>query len=102
MHLIDPPVGTFTTQEVTRLLAYRAAVAGGFFTDWDGSATGMDTHLLEWLPRADAAAETTADAYPFTSKEREQLEELRAAVAAGRYAEDSPPSAAPNPESPDC
>ena len=98
MQLIDPPTGTFTTQEVARLLAYRAAVARGFFTDWDGSAGGMDTHLLEPLPPAEATLDGDAEAYPFTSGEREHLEELRAAVAAGRYAEDSPPGATPNPE----
>ena len=92
MHLIDPPTGTFTTQEVARLTAYRAAVASGFFTDWDGSADGMDTDLLAWLPRAEAAAD--GDVYPFTSEERERLEELRAAVSAGSYPDDSPPGTA--------
>ena len=89
MHLIDPPTGTFTTQEVARLTAYRAAVASGFFTDWDGSADSMDTHLLAWLPRVDAAVD--GDAYLFTSEERQRLEQCRAAVAAGRYADDGPP-----------
>lgn len=93
MHLIDPPIGTFTTQEVARLMVYRAAVASGFFTDWDGSADGMDAELLAWLPRIDAAVD--GDAYPFTSEERQHLEECRAAVAAGQYADDCPPSGTP-------
>jgi hypothetical protein len=35
MHLLDRPNGTFTEQEIARLTAYRAAVAAGFFSDWD-------------------------------------------------------------------
>lgn len=94
MHLIDPPTGTFTTQEVARLMVYRAAVASGFYTDWDGSADGMDTQLLAWLPRVDAAVDGDAE-YPFTSEERQRLEQCREALAAGRYADDGPPSSAP-------
>jgi hypothetical protein len=37
MHLVEPANGTFTQQELERLTAYRAAVAAGFYTDWDGS-----------------------------------------------------------------
>jgi hypothetical protein len=37
MHLVEPANGTFTEQQLRRLTAYRAAVAAGFYTDWDGS-----------------------------------------------------------------
>jgi hypothetical protein len=92
MQLIDRPNGTFTTQEVLRLAAYRAAVAAGFFTDWDGSATSTDTEVLAWLPRANGAVDSHA--YPFTPEERRRLETLKAAVAdkGGRYADDRPPA----------
>jgi hypothetical protein len=89
MQLIDPPTGTFTTQEVGRLMVYRAAVASGFFTDWESGAERLDTELLAWL-RQDGAAD--GDAYPFTQEERHGLEQLRAARAAGRYSDDEPPS----------
>ena len=90
MHLIDPPIGTFTTQDMARLTAYRNAIASGFFTDWDGSDDFLDTHLLAWLPPAEEAVHS--DAYPFTTQERSHLEQLRTAVVAGRYADDTPPT----------
>jgi hypothetical protein len=37
MHLVEPVDGTFTTQEIARLRAYQAAVAAGFYSDWDPS-----------------------------------------------------------------
>jgi hypothetical protein len=38
MYLVDqPPNSIFTESELARLAAYRAAVAAGFYTDWDGS-----------------------------------------------------------------
>jgi hypothetical protein len=84
MHLVDPPLaGTFTTQELARLEAYRAAVAAGFYTDWDGSAIDTDARLLTRLLRTRRGA-TAA----FTPQEREQLVRLRKAVAAGGYAGD--------------
>jgi hypothetical protein len=52
MHLVEPPItSTFTTTELERLAAYRAAVAAGFYSDWDGSAASTDTAVLAWLPR---------------------------------------------------
>jgi hypothetical protein len=42
MHLVEPANGTFTKQELARLAVYRAAVAAGFYTDWDGSAPTGD------------------------------------------------------------
>ncbi len=99
MHLVDRPDSTFTTQELERLAAYRAAVAAGFYTDWDGTAQSTDGDMLAWLQRSDGALD--GDAYPFTAEERQNLERLKAAVAAdgdagvgGRYADDRPPSAA--------
>lgn len=43
MHLVEPAIGTFTKQELARLAVYRAAVAAGFYTDWDASAATTDT-----------------------------------------------------------
>jgi hypothetical protein len=94
MHLVDQSNGTFTTQELERLAAYRAAVAAGFYTDQDGSADGNDTAMLARLRLDDPSLE--GDAYPFTREERERLKELKAAVAdaGGRYADDRPPAGA--------
>ena len=94
MHLVEGSNSTFTTQELQRLAAYRAAVAAGFYTDWDGSAESTDTEVLAWL-RASANEPNDAAAYPFTDAERVRLERCRAAVAAGYYRDDEPPSAAP-------
>ena len=92
MHLVEQPNGTFTTQELERLAAYRAAVAAGFYSDWDGSDQATDTTVLAWLPRALTAAGD--EVYPFTLEERERLEQLKATVAEGvRYADDRPPAA---------
>jgi hypothetical protein len=38
MELVERVNGTFTKRELERLIAYRAAVAAGFYTDQDGSA----------------------------------------------------------------
>src|SRR5215472_6106887 len=82
MFLVDqPPKGTFTEPELARLAAYRAAVAAGFYTDWDGSAAATDTDELKWLSGTD---------YPFTREERERLDRLREDVEQGRYADDQP------------
>ena len=90
MHLVDqPPTSTFTTQELARLAAYRAAVVAGFYTDWDGSAATTDARLLARLLRSQSSG-----AYPFSAHEREQLRQLRKRVAAGAYAEDQPSGAA--------
>ncbi|MBV9603206.1 MAG: hypothetical protein JOZ87_41070 [Chloroflexi bacterium] len=85
MYLVDqPPKGTFTTPELARLAAYRAAVAAGFYTDWDGSASTTDTQELAWLSGTN---------YPFTTDERQRLDRLRADLAEGHYADDQPPAA---------
>jgi hypothetical protein len=73
------PTGTFTTQEIARLAAYRAAVIAGFYTDWDGSATETDTQMLAWLHEG---------GYPFSADEREHLVQMRMELAQGGYAED--------------
>jgi hypothetical protein len=87
MHLVDqPPNGTFTPQELARLATYRAAVAAGFYTDWDGSAASTDTDELAWLGGSN---------YPFTADERQHLDRLREDVGAGRFADDQPAVAAP-------
>lgn len=88
MHLsVDQPsTSTFTTQEIARLAAYRAAVLAGFYTDWDGSAAAPDTRLLARLLRSQSGG-----AYRFTAQERQQLVQLRKDVARGAYAEDQPP-----------
>jgi hypothetical protein len=82
MTVVDAGSSTFTTHELTRLAAYRAAVAAGFYTDWDGSATSTDVDALAWLATAGAPL---GDGYPFTPHELAQLEHGRAAVQAGYY-----------------
>jgi hypothetical protein len=96
MHLVEGSNSTFTTQELQRLAAYRAAIAAGFYTDWDGSAETTDTETLAWLraPAADEPNSNAAAAYPFTDAERLRLERCKAAVAAGYYSDDAPPSEA--------
>jgi hypothetical protein len=91
MQLVDRAYRTFTftKPELERLAAYRAAVAAGFYTDWDGSAESTDTEVLAWLGVADGLAATGA--YPFTADERQRLERCRAAVASGAYRDDRPP-----------
>jgi hypothetical protein len=88
MHLVEPRItSTFTTTELERLAAYRAAVAAGFYSDWDGSAASTDPAVLAWLPHEERE-------YPFTAEERRALERLRARVAGGGLADDQPPAAA--------
>jgi hypothetical protein len=89
MQLLDSRNSTFTTPELERLAAYRAAVAAGFYTDWDGSSAATDTELLAWLRGPGGPAD--AQAYPFTAEERLRLERGRAAVASGLYSDDLPP-----------
>ena len=87
MTLVDnPSSSTFTNSELARLAIYRAAVAAGFYTDWDGSATSTDTEALAWLasPGAGSAG------YPFTPAELAKLEGCKAAIAAGYYSEELP------------
>jgi len=88
MYLVDPQSSTFTTAELQRLAAYKAAVAAGFYTDWDGSATSTDSETLTWLSQP----APQLDGYPFTPGELERLEHYRASVAAGYYADDQPPA----------
>jgi hypothetical protein len=78
MTLVDKPFSTFTNAELVRLSAYKAAVAAGFYTDWDGSAETTDAHALAGLSTVSDEAE-----FPFTAEERARLEALRARVAAG-------------------
>jgi hypothetical protein len=91
MHLVEPANGTFTKQELARLMVYRSAVAAGFYTDWDGSAEATDSDVLAWLRTAAGAAGGGVE-YPFTAEERQRLERCRAAVAGGYYSEDQPPA----------
>jgi len=99
MDLVDRANSTFTKRELERLTAYRAAVAAGFYTDWDGTAETADTDVLAWLGDDDGPPAATA--YPFTAAERERLERCRAAVAGGYYSDDQPPAeAGATPEQP--
>ena len=84
MHLVDQPTRSFTTQELARLEAYRAAVAAGFYTDWDGSSASTDRRLLARL----LGMRRGGGGYPFTAQERQHLVRLRKVVAAGGYAGD--------------
>jgi hypothetical protein len=92
MHLVErtDEKGSFTKQELARLTVYRAAVAAGFYTDWDGSADSTDTEALAGL-QAESGSTGAAVEYPFTQAERERLERCRAAVEAGYYTDDQPP-----------
>jgi hypothetical protein len=89
MQLVNSADNTFTERELERLTAYRAAVAAGFYTDWDGSTEATDTAELAWLRAAGGSAEDGA--YPFTADERQRLERIRDAVASGLYGDDRPP-----------
>jgi hypothetical protein len=95
MTLVDNPATTFTTQELARLGAYKAAVAAGFFTDWDGTAEWTDTHALAWLRSASVDG---AESFPFTPEERARLERTRAAVKAGYYTDATPAESRPRTE----
>ena len=54
-HYAQPAAGTFTTQELQRLAAYRAAVVAGFYNDdWDGAAESTPRER----PASDATPET--------------------------------------------
>jgi len=102
MQLVDPQsTSTFTTRELVRLSAYRAAVVAGFYTDWDGSAASTDTGALAWLGPAGGNAGDAADGYAFSAEERKHLAALRDSVAAGGFADDRPPAAAPTAATPD-
>jgi hypothetical protein len=90
MELIERTDSTFTNQQLARLAVYKAAVVARFYTDWDGSGESTDTDVLAWLPAVDEAAD--GGAYPFTIEERQSLEHVRAAVAAGYYSDELPPT----------
>ena len=74
MNLVELPNGTFTKRELERLIAYRAAVAAGFYTDQDGSVepaepvdTVATTETIEPAGPAEpkpAAAEASATPEP--------------------------------------
>jgi hypothetical protein len=92
MYLVDQPHhSSFTAPELARLAAYRAAVAAGFYTDWDGSAATTDTEELAWLSGAN---------HPFTADERQRLDRLRLNLSEGRYADDQPAPPPPAPGTP--
>src|SRR5579859_6022887 len=89
MELVVSPESTFTNPELARLAAYRAAVAAGFYTDWDGSTASTDTAVLAWLRAPDGSAERAS--YPFTAEEWQRLERCKEAVARGAYSDLCPP-----------
>jgi hypothetical protein len=61
MYLVDQsPNSTFTAAELARLTVYRAAVAAGFYTDWDGSETAP-APADETVAPADKTLEDSAD-----------------------------------------
>src|SRR5215813_7528152 len=100
MHLVYPVQGTFTTTQLARLEAYRAAVAAGFYSDWDGSAETTDREVLGRLLPQVAATDGSAElhqaaSYPFSAEELQRLERCREAVAAGYYSEEEEPPATP-------
>jgi hypothetical protein len=56
MDLVDRAYSTFTNQELERLVAYRAAVAAGFYTDWEGVAETVDDGQQPPVTATDASA----------------------------------------------
>ena len=62
MNLVEYANGTFTKRELERLIAYRAAVAAGFYTDQDGSADPADAQSIETAEAVDT--DETAEAHP--------------------------------------
>ena len=66
MELVEYANGTFTKRELERLIAYRAAVAAGFYTDQDGSAAATEAapedaaETKEAPPEAGATPPTSA------------------------------------------
>ena len=61
MELVEYANGTFTKRELERLIAYRAAVAAGFYTDQDGS---VDTTATVEPEAASAEPQEVAGATP--------------------------------------
>src|SRR5947207_13195700 len=88
MQLVDHPyttsTSTFTTADLARLAAYRAAMAAGFFSAWDGSAARTDTEMLACLPRSGR------ERYPFTTGEPARCEQLHGRLTAGEPAHGAP------------
>jgi hypothetical protein len=65
MNLVEYANGTFTKRELERLIAYRAAVAAGFYTDQDGSVDPADTHVSEPVETAETVEPAeTAESKP--------------------------------------
>jgi hypothetical protein len=87
MQSVHNGFSSFTTVELARLAAYKGAVTAGMYSDWDGSAEGIDTQTLAWLTHA---PEVAGVGYPFTTDELRRLTVCRAAVVAGYYSEDAP------------
>ena len=59
-HYAQPAAGTFTTQELQRLAAYRAAVEAGFYNEgWDAATAPLDGPG-EVAPDSTATAEQLA------------------------------------------
>ena len=72
MYLVDQPRDSiFTAPELARLAAYRAAVAAGFYSDWDGvdATPGMDE--LARLTNGDYSRATPATDEPGDDAARE-------------------------------
>jgi hypothetical protein len=46
MDLVERANSTFTKRELERLMAYRAAVAAGFYNDWDGLAEPVEADTV--------------------------------------------------------
>ncbi len=57
MELVEYANGTFTKRELERLIAYRAAVAAGFYTDQDGSAAATEAAAEDAAEAKEAPAE---------------------------------------------
>ena len=91
MQLVDSAYSTFTTQELERLAAYRAAVVAGFYTDWDGSAETTDTELpsVDDLTDADAV-EAFAGEPPYWQEWQDKFDYLYVMYAADDFTNPAP------------
>lgn len=63
MHSVERSANsTFTSQELARLAVYRAAVAAGFYTDWEGGSETPESGLRPAAEHAEQADEPAGGA----------------------------------------
>ncbi len=84
----------FTSKELYHLAIYRAACRYNFFNDSSGveDYAHDPSFSFDFLKVEDTqtTSNTSDNKYPFTSRERKELEKRRAAVVGGYYKDDMP------------